>query len=345
MKQHSRHLQAVMFLAGLTGYTLCIAAVDAAPPGGVVPSATRPRVAAVSGDEQRSLIEEDWLQSLVEPLTTQSDAAGAVDGQPAPGGDAKRPDGHDFTIEEIKAMSTEEYEANEAGTGTIFLQRRDVGGQAVPQWYNVRRDGEGWRIVQPLLDDPGPVGRVHGLGLDDDAVEVHGEIEARHSHGMIFGSNQDGNRFVRHEHGAHPEVEEPARPLAASGPTVEDRHPGGAGVLQNLVHLGERVAAVDDERLVELQRQLGGHVVGRQPGRERHALGLAAAFARLAQLQVGAEGAALEQHGRVGAAARTRASSPGPYSTGIPPKRRTASLGVAGRRERPRRSRQRETVE
>lgn len=80
MKQHSRHLQAVMFLAGLTGYTLCIAAVDAAPPGGVVPSATRPRVAAVSGDEQRSLIEEDWLQSLVEPLTTQSDAAGAVDG-------------------------------------------------------------------------------------------------------------------------------------------------------------------------------------------------------------------------------------------------------------------------
>ncbi|MDN5782608.1 MAG: hypothetical protein L0H23_11420, partial [Luteimonas sp.] len=42
------------------------------------------------------------------------------------------------------------YEANDAGTGTIFLQRRNVGSHAVPQWYNVRRDGEGWRIVQPL---------------------------------------------------------------------------------------------------------------------------------------------------------------------------------------------------
>lgn len=42
------------------------------------------------------------------------------------------------------------YEANEAGTGTIFLQRRRVGGRAVPQWYDVRRDGEGWRVVQPL---------------------------------------------------------------------------------------------------------------------------------------------------------------------------------------------------
>lgn len=42
------------------------------------------------------------------------------------------------------------YEANAAGTGTIFLQRRRVGGKGVPQWYHVRRDGEGWRIVQPL---------------------------------------------------------------------------------------------------------------------------------------------------------------------------------------------------
>ena len=42
------------------------------------------------------------------------------------------------------------YEANQAGTGTIFMQRRSVGGQPVPQWYNVRRDGDGWRIVQPL---------------------------------------------------------------------------------------------------------------------------------------------------------------------------------------------------
>src|SRR5690606_24924468 len=49
-----------------------------------------------------------------------------------------------------QVIAVGKYEANEAGTGTIFLQRRDVGGRVVPQWYNVRRDGEGWRIVQPL---------------------------------------------------------------------------------------------------------------------------------------------------------------------------------------------------
>ncbi|MGV8932357.1 MAG: hypothetical protein ACOH1R_09675 [Luteimonas sp.] len=42
------------------------------------------------------------------------------------------------------------YMANDAGTGTIFLQRRRVGGRAVPQWYDVRRDGDGWRVIQPL---------------------------------------------------------------------------------------------------------------------------------------------------------------------------------------------------
>lgn len=46
------------------------------------------------------------------------------------------------------------YVANDAGTGTIFLQRRRAGGRAVPQWYQVRRDGDGdgdgWRIIQPL---------------------------------------------------------------------------------------------------------------------------------------------------------------------------------------------------
>ncbi len=42
------------------------------------------------------------------------------------------------------------YEGNAAGTGTIFVQRRRVGGRAVPQWYDVRRDGEGWRVIQPL---------------------------------------------------------------------------------------------------------------------------------------------------------------------------------------------------
>lgn len=49
-----------------------------------------------------------------------------------------------------QVIAVGKYEANESGTGTIFLQRRDVGGRAVPQWYNVRRDGESWRIVQPL---------------------------------------------------------------------------------------------------------------------------------------------------------------------------------------------------
>jgi len=42
------------------------------------------------------------------------------------------------------------YEAGESGTGSIFLQRRRVGGRAVPQWYTVRRDGDGWRVLQPL---------------------------------------------------------------------------------------------------------------------------------------------------------------------------------------------------
>ena len=42
------------------------------------------------------------------------------------------------------------YEANAKGTGTIFMNRRRVGAVGVPQWYDVRRDGEGWRIIQPL---------------------------------------------------------------------------------------------------------------------------------------------------------------------------------------------------
>jgi hypothetical protein len=42
------------------------------------------------------------------------------------------------------------YETRASGSGTIFVQRRRVGGKGVPQWYDVRRDEEGWRIVQPL---------------------------------------------------------------------------------------------------------------------------------------------------------------------------------------------------
>ena len=67
-------------LAGLLGNVIGGATIDAAPPTGDLPDATRPREEVVSGRGLRKLIEEDWLKSLVEPLTTQSDAAGAVDG-------------------------------------------------------------------------------------------------------------------------------------------------------------------------------------------------------------------------------------------------------------------------
>lgn len=49
-----------------------------------------------------------------------------------------------------RLIAVGKYEANASGTGTIFLQRRRVGATGVPQWYDVRRDGDGWRIVQPL---------------------------------------------------------------------------------------------------------------------------------------------------------------------------------------------------
>lgn len=57
------------------------------------------------------------------------------------------------TIESAPAaqlIAVGKYEANASGTGTIYLQRRRVGGKAVPQWYDVRPEGDGWRIVQPL---------------------------------------------------------------------------------------------------------------------------------------------------------------------------------------------------
>jgi hypothetical protein len=54
--------------------------MGAAPPTGLVPQVTQPREESVSGSELRRLIEEDWLKSLIEPLSTKADAAGAVDG-------------------------------------------------------------------------------------------------------------------------------------------------------------------------------------------------------------------------------------------------------------------------
>ncbi|MBI5397365.1 MAG: discoidin domain-containing protein [Verrucomicrobia bacterium] len=44
------------------------------------PAAAVPRDEAVSAITVRQQVEEDWLKSLAQPLTTQSDAAGAVDG-------------------------------------------------------------------------------------------------------------------------------------------------------------------------------------------------------------------------------------------------------------------------
>ncbi|MBM4091548.1 MAG: hypothetical protein FJ276_19290, partial [Planctomycetes bacterium] len=45
-----------------------------------IPDASQPRLESVSGSELCQLIEEDWLKSLIESVTTRSDAAGAVDG-------------------------------------------------------------------------------------------------------------------------------------------------------------------------------------------------------------------------------------------------------------------------
>jgi hypothetical protein len=47
---------------------------------GPIPRASQPREERVSSETIRQQIEEDWLKSLAQPLTTQSDAAGAVDG-------------------------------------------------------------------------------------------------------------------------------------------------------------------------------------------------------------------------------------------------------------------------
>lgn len=44
------------------------------------PPATQPRDEPVAADPLRRLVEEDWLQALVRPVTTQSDAAGGCDG-------------------------------------------------------------------------------------------------------------------------------------------------------------------------------------------------------------------------------------------------------------------------
>ncbi len=45
-----------------------------------IPKASQPREERVSASASRQQIEADWLKALAQPLTTQSDAAGAVDG-------------------------------------------------------------------------------------------------------------------------------------------------------------------------------------------------------------------------------------------------------------------------
>jgi len=69
-------LTAAWGLAGL----LVIANVAMAAAVSPVPKAAQPREERVSSQAVRQQIEEDWLKALVRPLTTQSDAAGAVDG-------------------------------------------------------------------------------------------------------------------------------------------------------------------------------------------------------------------------------------------------------------------------
>lgn len=53
---------------------------NARQPLPVPPTASQPRDEVVSPEMLRRLIEDDWLQSLVRPVTTQTDAAGACDG-------------------------------------------------------------------------------------------------------------------------------------------------------------------------------------------------------------------------------------------------------------------------
>jgi hypothetical protein len=54
------------------------------------------------------------------------------------------------TAPAAQMLAIGKYDAGASGAGSIFLQRRRVGGRAVPQWYTVRRDGDGWRVLQPL---------------------------------------------------------------------------------------------------------------------------------------------------------------------------------------------------
>lgn len=83
-RQGSRlHVLRSAFAAIVLGLVLCRWPVCFADDGrGVAPTppASAPRVEAVPCAGLRLLIEDDWLQSIAEPLSTRSDAAGAVDG-------------------------------------------------------------------------------------------------------------------------------------------------------------------------------------------------------------------------------------------------------------------------
>jgi mono/diheme cytochrome c family protein len=72
-----------MLAAGLLGLLACLGAgAWAGESRGVVPTpaASVPRVEAVPAGTLRQQIEDDWLRAIAEPLSTRSDAVGAVDG-------------------------------------------------------------------------------------------------------------------------------------------------------------------------------------------------------------------------------------------------------------------------
>mgnify|MGYP001032180978 CR=1 FL=1 len=74
-----RPVMAVGVLGLLLGTWSPAPAADASGVGPTPPAAS-PRVESVPAGALRQWIEDDWLQSIAEPLSTRSDAAGAVDG-------------------------------------------------------------------------------------------------------------------------------------------------------------------------------------------------------------------------------------------------------------------------
>ena len=79
-ERYTGHRRARTVLVCLAAIVLAASRSTGGQPLVNVPAAAQPRMEPASGIELRKLVEEDWLKSLIEPVTTQSDAAGAVDG-------------------------------------------------------------------------------------------------------------------------------------------------------------------------------------------------------------------------------------------------------------------------